>query len=189
MELTAEGANPALASDEACGAYDCRFASRDDLVMMSSQFGPVLTSEYVATALDKRDDCFAVFDGPKCAAFGWYSRRPTVIRDDLVVHFDPEWIYMYHGYTPPEYRGQKLHGMGIVRAMYAYAERGARGMISIAEEVNYRTHNSAYRMGFVDCGKMWRVGVGKLSHIGQSSSCDAYRVRVEEDPAARAGHP
>lgn len=186
MELNAERVHPDSVSAAACAHYDCRFASRDDLATMPAQFGPVLTSEYVAAALSGGDECFAIFDGPRCAAFGWYSRRPTIIRDTLVLHFDPAWIYMYHGYTAPDHRGRKLHALGIGRAMQAYAERGVKGMISIAEQVNYRTHNSAYRMGFVDRGAIWRIGVGSLSRIGQSRSCDAYGVRVKE-AAASAG--
>jgi hypothetical protein len=186
-ELISERVNPASVSADACGSYDCRFASRDDLAMMSEQFGAILPPDYVATSHGKGDQCLAIFDGSTCAAFGWYSRCPTVIRDTLVLHFDAAWVYMYHGYTSPGYRGQRLHGLGIGKAMLAFSERGIRGMISVVEEVNYRTHSSGYRLGFVDCGRIWRVGVGGRSYIGQSSSCDAYGVRVEDRFTIAAG--
>lgn len=185
VELTEASINPeSLAHDS---PYACRFVEGDERYALSRQFGEVLTRRYVETAVCKGDDCFAVFDGSTCAAFGWYSRRPTVIRDTLVLHFDSDWTYMYHGYTRPEYRGQRLHALGITRAMKVFAERGLEGMISIAEATNYHTHRSSYRMGFVDRGIIWRVGFRNLSRIGQTRSCDAYGIRVESDPRVLKG--
>lgn len=179
MEMTAESTNPECVSGATSERFDCRFATQEDLTAMPEQFGSVLTSDYVSSALGKGDECYAIFDGSTCAAFGWYSRRSTLIQSELTLHFDPEWVYMYHGYTRSEYRGDRLHALGIVRAMNTYAERGIKGMISLTEEVNYRAQRSAYRMGFVDRGRIWRIGIGRLSRIGQTSSCDAYGVQVE----------
>jgi hypothetical protein len=146
---------------------------------LPEQFGTVLTRAFVDTALAKGDDVFTIFDGATCAAFGWYSRRPTIIRDDLELRFDPRWVYMYHGYTRPEYRGERLHALGIARAVAACVEDPAvKGIISITEGANYRTYSSVSRLGFTFRGTIYRIGIGRLSIIGQSRSCDDYGVRV-----------
>jgi len=188
MELTTEGLNPQFRSSETPGGYDGRFLSPREAAGLAEQFGAVLTHDFVETALAKGDEVFAILDGPTCAAFGWYSRRPTIIRDDLELHFDPIWVYMYHGYTRPEYRGKRLHALGIARALTAYGEeRGAKGMISITEGTNYRTYASSLRLGFAFRGTIYRVGLGRLSRIAQSRSCDAYGVHVTRVAVVRKG--
>jgi len=188
MELTTEGLNPKFLSFQTPGSHDGRFLSTREAEALSEQFGDVLTRNFVETALAKGDDVFAIFDGRTCAAFGWYSRRPTIIRDDLELHFDPIRVYMYHGYTRPEYRGERLHALGIARALTTYVEeRGAKGMISITEGTNYRTYASSLRLGFAFRGTIYRVGLGRLSRIVQSRSCAAYGVRVTRISAVPKG--
>lgn len=179
MDLTMEGLDPRFVAPVLPGGYEGRFLSRGEASALPEQFGAVLTRAFVDTALAKGDAGFAIFDGATCAAFGWYSRRPTIIRDDLEMRFDPSWVYMYHGYTRPEYRGDRLHALGIARALASYVEDPAvEGIISITERTNYRTYASALRLGFTFRGTICRVGVGRLSFIAQSRSCDAYGVRV-----------
>lgn len=179
MDLTTDSLDPRFVTPVLPGGYDGRFLSRAEASALPEQFGTVLTRAFVDTALAKGDDVFTIFDGATCAAFGWYSRRPTIIRDDLELRFDPRWVYMYHGYTRPEYRGERLHALGIARAVAACVEDPAvKGIISITEGANYRTYSSVSRLGFTFRGTIYRVGIGRLSIIGQSRWCDDYGVRV-----------
>jgi len=181
MDLTPESLDPRFVAPVLPGGYDGRFLSRAEASALPEQLGAVLTRGFVETALTKGDAVFAIFDGATCAAFGWYSRLPTIIRDNLEMRFDPRWVYRYNGYTRPEYRGERLHALGVARALAAYVEDPAvKGIISITEATNYRAHASVRRVGFAFRGTIYRVGIGRLSIIRQSRSCDAYGVRVNQ---------
>src|ERR1051325_462847 len=68
-----------------------------------------LNEESARRALAARDECFAIRDGDTLAAYGWYSRAGAFhVSDTLRLHFDPQWAYMYRGFTHPAYRGQRL---------------------------------------------------------------------------------
>ncbi|NNE07304.1 MAG: hypothetical protein HKN20_01955 [Gemmatimonadetes bacterium] len=164
-----------------------RFVLPEEMPALCDQFGPRLPRRFVDLAIAKGDDCFALFDGATCASFGWYSRQPTIIRGNLLFRFDPAFLYMYHGYTSPPYRGRRLHAIGIGRrARLAFENRDARSILSIVEKMNYSTHRSAQRLGFRFTGSMWRVGAGPFSTCGTSAACRQYGISIEEvrDPFA-----
>ncbi len=158
-----------------------RFVPPEDMPALCDQFGALLPRRFVDLAIAKGDDCYALFDGATCASFGWYSRRPTIIRGNLLLRFDPAFLYMYHGYTRPAYRGRRLHAIGIgERARLAFQDPGVRSLISIAEKMNYGTQRSSYRLGFRSCGSIWRVGAGPFVKMGTSRACRPYGVTIEE---------
>src|SRR5204863_2016404 len=96
-----------------------------------------LNEESVRRALAARDECFAIRDGDTLAAYGWYSRAGAFhVSDTLRLHFDPQWVYMYRGFTNPAYRGQRLHAVGMTMALDAYLARGSRGFVSTVESWN-----------------------------------------------------
>jgi len=46
--------------------------------------------------------------------------------DDLEVHFDAAYVYMYKGLTFDPYRGRRLHAIGKAGALAAYQAVGTR---------------------------------------------------------------
>jgi hypothetical protein len=103
-------------------------------------------------------------------AYGWYSNQPTDI-DGLELHFSPDYMYMYSGYTHPRVRGLRLHAIGMNRALAAYLERGHKGLISYVESHNYRSLQSVYRMGYEDIGRVVILKLGKLPLMFASRGC------------------
>lgn len=119
-----------------------------------------LDNSFLNEALAKGDRCYAIMDGDKLAAYGWYSRQPTRIDPpDLLLSFDSNLVYMYKGLTRPEYRGQRLHAIGMNRALQHYQTQGARGIISYVESTNVDSLKSCYRLGYQLFGSvyLWRV--------------------------------
>jgi hypothetical protein len=47
-----------------------------------------------------------------------------------MLEFDKAYMYMYKGYTHPNYRGQRLHAIRMTWALLACLERGFTGLIS-----------------------------------------------------------
>src|SRR5689334_9890896 len=58
---------------------------------------------FIADAIARGDRCYAICNGPMPVFTSWYSRRPTSTGGGtgLVLHFDPQYVYMYKAYTQP----------------------------------------------------------------------------------------
>ncbi len=148
-----------------------------------------LSERFLDHALRKGDSCYAILDGDTLAAFGWYSNRPTHINDDLLLHFDPSWIYMYHGHTRPEYRGQRLHAVGMAKATEAFTAKGHRGLISYVEANNFSSLKSVYRMGYRNFGRVSVLHLFGRYVVRRDPACREYGfdVRVGGADGFRAG--
>jgi len=167
--------NPGLLDS---GTFRAGFlARRDVLAHAVPEFE--LTPEFAEEAMDKGDECFALFDGDRLASFGWYSNQPTHIADGLVLHYDPSWVYMYKGFTHPDYRGKRLHGIGMSLALKSYTERGSRGLISYVKSNNFQSLRSIERMGYRVFGEIYMARVLGRAVTWASPTCRPYGFRLE----------
>jgi len=89
--------------------------------------------------------------------------------EELSLRFSPQWAYMYKGFTRPEYRGQRLHAIGMALAMMEHSREGCHGLVSYVESNNYNSLKSCYRMGYVKAGTIvaLRVGGRYLIRVGR----------------------
>lgn len=140
--------------------------------------GLELDDAFLDQVLPTGDRCYAIRDGDVLAAYGWYSRNPTPIDDALTLHFDPRWVYMYKGFTAHAYRGQRLHGVGMAKAMMAYVGEGCLGIVSQVERNNFSSLKSVHRMGYVDNGRLrsWRL-LGRW-HVGATAACAPFGLKL-----------
>jgi hypothetical protein len=120
---------------EAPPQYEARFLEPHELMGTVRCNKYELSAEFVRHALEK---------GDKCA-----------LSEELVLHFDPSFAYMYKGFTLPEYRGQRLHAIGMSRALREYTELGCKGMVSYVESNNFPSLRSCYRMGYKNFGTIY----------------------------------
>ncbi len=118
-----------------------------------------ITKAFLDSAIEKGDECLAIFDGQLLASYGWYSRQPTETSDDLTLFFNSEYVYMYKGFTHPEYRGKRLHAIGMNLALREYLSRGYKGLVSYVESNNFSSLKSVYRLGYQDIGLIaaWKL--------------------------------
>jgi hypothetical protein len=112
-------------------------------------------------------------------SIGWYSNKPTQVSDELVLHFDRAWMYMYKGYTLKSHRGKRLHGVGMSRALCAYSERGFRGLISYVNSTNFESLRSTERMGYRIFGDVYIAKAIGRAVTWSTPGCAAYKFRVE----------
>jgi ribosomal protein S18 acetylase RimI-like enzyme len=151
--------------------YTGRFLTPSELENFSRQPELELNEAFLRDALGKGDECFAILDGGNLAAYGWYSNAPTIVDDELRLRFHRDYIYMYKGFTHTDYRGQRLHAVGMTRALDAYLRRGFKGIVSYVEETNQRSLKSVYRMGYADFGKVYFIRVFGKYVIHCSAGC------------------
>ena len=160
-------------------AYIHDFLDETQLRMFAKDPETQITDAFLDRVLPKGDRCYAILDGEKLAAYGWYSTKPTNINRDLLLHFDPQWVYMYKGYTHPNYRGQRLHAIGMAKALEAFTKEGYKGLISYVETNNFASLRSVFRMGYRNICKV-RIfkGIGKY-HITTEPECAKYQFTVK----------
>ena len=178
MIATAEGIDKTLLD---AGGLLTRFATREELLAAASnpEVAAEMSVEFVHQAIDKGDDCYGIFDGPRLVSLGWYSNQPTQLSDTLTLHFDRAWMYMYKGYTLKSHRGKRLHGIGMSRALYAYTERGYRGLISYVRSTNFESLRSTGRMGYRIFGDIYIAEAIGRPLTWATPGCAAYDFRVE----------
>lgn len=178
MIATADGIDRSLLD---AGDLQTRFATREELLAAaaSAEVAEEMSMAFVDEAIARGDECYGIFDGATLVSFGWYSNQPTQLSDNLVLHFDRSWMYMYKGYTLRAYRGKRLHGIGMSRALYAYTERGSRGLISYVKSTNFQSLRSTERMGYRIFGDIYIAEAIGRPVIWATPGCADYDFRVE----------
>jgi hypothetical protein len=138
-----------------------------------------MSPEFVEEALAKGDACYGILSGDALVSYGWYSTRPTRIDpSELTLEFDEEYIYMYKGYTHPDFRGQRLHAIGMTLALDHYKSKGFKGIVSYIEADNFDSIKSAFRMGYRIFGSVYIVSVFGAIFSRATPGCKKYRFRV-----------
>lgn len=139
-----------------------------------------LSPQFLDEALAKGDQCYGITDGDRLVSFGWYSAMPTKISDDLRICFDQRYVYMYKGFTDPDYRGQRLHACGMTLALKRFRERGAKGLVSYVDSTNFDSLRSCYRMGYSDVGKIYCLRAADHYWIHADAGCRRVGVALHE---------
>ena len=146
-----------------------------------------LDDDFLRDVLAKGDLCYAIFDGDKLAAYGWYARGPTRISPSLVLHFDPAFAYMYKGLPLPAYRGKRLHAVGMARALVGLERTGAQGIVSYIESNNFASRKSCERLGYRDVGTIYVVGAPGRERAWATGNASRYGLRVHCLPLGNEG--
>ena len=153
------------------GKYRAEFLDTETIWRYAHDPQNDLNEASVRRSLAARDECFAIRDGDTLAAYGWYSRAGAFhVSETLRLHFDPQWVYMYRGFTNPAYRGQRLHAIGMTMALDAYLSRGTRGFVSTVQSWNEASLKSCARMGYHEFGTIYEVRLGRLLGMRQPKS-------------------
>jgi len=168
------------------------FLDRDALLALCGpEQGMELDSTFVTSALGKGDRCYAIQKDGEVVSYGWYSRQPTRISSDLLFSFDPDYVYMYKGYTRPAYRGFRLHGVGMSAALRDYAETGCKAIVSYVKRSNLASLRSVYRMGYRKIGSIVFIGQHRRILCWRTRGCKLANVTLQHGalPAAAAPEP
>jgi hypothetical protein len=148
-----------------------------------------ISPEFLQQALVTGDECYGILDGKELTSYGWYANVPVGVsffaatpigKEELRLHFSDEYVYMYKGYTHKNYRGQRLHAIGMTRALAAYLKRGFKGLVSYVEANNYSSLKSVYRMGYRDFGKIYVLRIFGRYLIHSSKGCKQYGFWIEK---------
>jgi hypothetical protein len=111
--------------------------------------------------------CFAALAGDRLAAFGCYTIayvKPEQAAG-AAMSFPADVVYMSYGFTHPDFRGARLHGLVMGLALKELASFGITKLVSIVARSNYASLKSCWRLGYKNLGSMITVG-GRKRAIG-----------------------
>jgi len=139
-----------------------------------------MSREFIDEATARGDQCYAICDGERLAAYGWYAFGATPIGiPGVLLHYSPGYVYMYKGFTHTDYRGQRLHAIGMTRALRHYLSKGYKGIVSYVESINFDSLKSCFRMGYSVFGTVYVVKVFGRYLSFSTPGCSKYEFRVE----------
>jgi hypothetical protein len=164
------------------GRYTCTFLTPDRILELAKHSENDLTPIFLDEVLAKNDECYAILDGNTLASYGWYASTPTNLNCGLRITFAPQYAYMHHGHTLDAYRGQRLHAVGMTRALQEYLTRGYKGLVSIVDTDNLASLKSCYRMGYRKFGTIYVTRMFDRYNYRWLSSpgCQAYAFGLEK---------
>lgn len=160
--------------------FEGGFLSREQVEKFSNSAEYDLPANFVSYALSRADECYGFLNDGRLAAYGWYARNTTRLSNTLNLHFSKDYVYMYRGYTHRDFRGKRLHAMGMAQAAKAYHSRGYKGLISYVEANNFASLRSVYRMGYRNFGRVVIFQMFGKCFIFHSAGCRDYGFRVIE---------
>jgi hypothetical protein len=160
--------------------FSAGFAPQEALRELARDPENKLSLKFVDQALSRGDQCFTICDGRVPVVYGWYSFKPTPIGPpDLLLHFDPRYVYMYKCFTHPRYRGRRLHPVAMTLALRHYLSRGFHGLVCYVESTNFDSLKSCARGGCRRFGSVYLLNVFDRSFALASPGCDRFSFRLE----------
>jgi hypothetical protein len=159
--------------------YTYHFLSKEELFAFSKHKEYELTEDFIKETLGKGDECFGILENDILASYGWYSNRQTPVSNELSLHFMKDYIYMYKGFTHHQYRGLRLHAIGMSKALEAYTHRAFKGIVSYVESDNFRSFKSVYRTGYQYFGSIYILKIFGEYLIFSGNGCKKYGFWVE----------
>ena len=159
--LDAANINDSLRPDT---AYTFRLLSADEVRALAADPHNSLYPAMADRIVAGNDFCFAALAGPRVAAFGWFALGSIEPEHNggTALSYPPDVACMYNGFTHPEFRGHRLHGLVKGLGLRALADRGASKLVSTVDWTNWASLRSNFRLGCVDLG---RTGVLRLGRF------------------------
>jgi hypothetical protein len=146
-----------------------------------------INDTFLDSALARGDECYAICEGTTLAAYTWYASGPTPIAiGELAVSCDPQYVYMYKGFTLGRYRGRRLYPTGMTRALLHYRNRGYRGLVCYVEAHNLDSLKSCLRMGYRTFGSIYVIRLFGRYFGFSSPGCERFAFRLSEVRSAVA---
>lgn len=136
---------------------------------------------HVAKAHAGTDLCFAALVDGRLASYGWYTLgRAFAIGDhDMLMRGPANAAYMHSGFTHPDFRGRRLHGIGMGRALQSLSERGVDALLSDVNWANHASLKSCARLGYRMLGNLYSFGVGRHRFVSSPKAARSLGVTFE----------
>ncbi len=137
--------------------FEARWLTPEEVREFSQDIGNDLPLEFVEN-IKSNNRCFGILTQGRLAAYGWYALHQVEPKYFFQVgmQLPPNLVYMHKGFTHPDYRGQRLHAMGMQRALQSLSEEGVEAIISTVDWTNFASLRSCDRLGYQRLGRLMK---------------------------------
>ena len=167
--------------------FEFRFLSPEEVCDFAADPSNDLDESMTVRSADGRDFCFAALSDGRLAAYGWYALES--IEPDhnfgVAMSYPPKVAYMYKGFTHPDFRGKRLHGVGMALALRELTKRGISKLVSTVDWTNQPSLKSCYRLGYVSLGHFVKFGFGRFTISFSPSAAKRREIKFEAHAESR----
>lgn len=169
------------------GTFTSRFLTAEEVERFQADPVNDLTLEFAERVASGKHFCFAALDGDRLAAYGWYALEQVEPEDcfGIGLRLPTTVAYMYKGLTRPEYRGQRLHGFLMCRALQELKSVGVARLISSVDWTNNASLKSCARIGYDFIGRviLWQQQGQPRIHVPRQARQFGVEYFAGEAPA------
>jgi hypothetical protein len=149
-----------------------------------------LSEEFADRLAGGLDFCFAALSDGDLAAYSWYALGSVEAKHafGVALSYPSHVVYMYKGFTHPNYRGARLHGALKGLALQQLGAYGVSKLISMIHWTNAASMKSCRRIGYSFLGRMWVSQFGSHRIVMVPGSAESVGVRFEGRHSSGHGH-
>lgn len=139
--------------------FEMRFLRPDEVRRFARNPANELSPAFADRAERGLDLCFAAIHGDRLANYAWYALDSVEAEHSAgaALGLPPDMAYLYKAFTHPDFRGQRLNGACIGKALAALAEHGVSRLLSLVYWSNSASLRSFDRLG---CQRLGLLAVG-----------------------------
>jgi hypothetical protein len=140
--------------------FTFRFLSADEIEKFAADPSYFIDPSLGEGVRSGKEVCFGVLACDRLAAFGCYTIGyvPPEQCAGAALSFPADVAYMSFGFTHPDFRGFRLHGLAMGLALQQLAQRGITKLVSIVAWTNSPSLKSCWRLGYQNLGNMITIG-------------------------------
>ena len=131
-----------------------------------------------------RDLCFAAISNGRLANYSWYacgSIEPAHFCG-VGLSYPADTAYHYKAFTHPDFRGQRLYGAAVHRALHALGARcGVTRLISSVHWLNVASLKGSERIGYRSLGRMLTTQRAQVRLVFVPSAAKKLGIRFGTD--------
>ena len=183
-----------LSVDEMKNALDLpadtemRFLTAIEVELFAKDSANDLIDSNIEKARAGTDHCFAALIDGRLASYGWYTLGSAFSLGDhgLLMRGPSNAAYMHSGFTHPDFRGRRLHGIGMGRALQALSERGVDALLSDVDWANHASLKSCDRLGYRTLGNLYSCGHGRCRFVSTPKAARKLGVSIERTKSSES---
>ncbi len=170
---------------------EMRFLTANEVATFSQFPEYDLHESLVQKAFAGTDLCFAGLVDGQLASYGWYSLATEIpVRESgQLMHVPPNAAYMHNGFTHPDFRGRRLHGIGMGRALNELSNRGITALLSDVDWANQASLRSCHRLGYRELGNLYSFALGPARFAVKPRRAREFGVTFRRETAQQASKP
>lgn len=142
------------------------FLTPDDVSLLSRDETNGLNAAMSDRMSREGDFCLAAFTNAQLVGYAWFAfervgadcNQGESSLTGVGIAFPASVCFMYKGFVRGEFRGRRIYGRLMSRALTLLSGRKITGILSTADWTNFAAHKSCYGIGYRYLGLVWRFG-------------------------------